>query len=162
MPKVIVFSGHGRWDLGTDEFVQMPAKCSIKFYTMNAKLLSDSLGGDIDRGIIAGLEPDQEAGPFKTVPDMRLFPPSGLHIRRPDPRRWHVLHLPGLIPVDDKNIQVQIKPHYQGGASLSVLLKLLAPAIHQADSVLFLWAACREVLLRPAGGEALGVNVLQR
>src|SRR5690606_17601378 len=75
MAKIIVFSGHGSWDLGADQYVKVPGKCSIKFYTLNMKTLSDSLGGDIDRGMIAGLEPDQEAGQFGIVPNMRLYPP---------------------------------------------------------------------------------------
>ena len=162
MQKVIVFSGHGRWDLGDDEFVSLPAKCAIKFYTMNAKLLSDGLGGSIDRGFVTGLEPDQEAGPFKSVPDMRLFPPTGLNIRTPSLSNWHVLKLPCRIPVDRKNIQIQIDPAYPGGASLSVLFSYLDAAIRAADSVQFLWAACREVKLKDVGGRRVGVNVLGR
>ncbi|MHC4269818.1 MAG: putative adhesin [Planctomycetota bacterium] len=162
MSKIIVFSGHGQWKLGKDDYVQLPAKCSMKFYTMNARTLSDNLGGDIDRGFIRGLVPDQEAGPFKNIPDMRLYPPNGLNIRRPNPANWHVLELPNRVPVDNKNIQVQINGLYRGGADLKVLFKLLAPAISQAHSVVFLWAACRAVALAPAGGKKVGVNTMQR
>jgi hypothetical protein len=164
LPKIIVFSGHGKWALGKDQFVQLPAKCSMKFYTMNAKLLSDGLGGGIDRGRVIGLEPDQEGGPFSTIPNMRLYPPTGLNIRRPDPSSWRVLELPCAIPADDKNIQIQIQIHrkYGRGGDLETLFKLLQPAIRSADSVIFLWAACREIGLKAAGGEALGVNVVQR
>jgi len=162
MAKIIVFSGHGDWALGTDQFVQIPAKCRMKFYTMNAKTLSDGLGGTIDRGMVAGLEPDQEAGAFQAVPDMRLYPPTGLNIQRPDPATWHMVELPGMIPVDDKNLQLRINGQFGGGASLSVLFRLLAPAIRQADEVVLLWAACRAVQLKCAGGKSLGVNVMQR
>jgi len=162
MAKIIVFSGHGEWELGNDEYVQIPAKCSIKFYTMNMKTLSDGLGGDIDRGIIVGLEPDQEAGPFRTIPDMRLFPPTGLHIRTPNPATWHILELPGVVPVDNKNIQVRINNAYPGGGSLKIMFDLLAPAIRNADSVVFLWAACRAINLKDTGGKRLGVNAMQR
>jgi hypothetical protein len=162
MAKIIVLSGHGSWELGKDQYVQMPDKCSIKFYTCNAKTLSDGLGGQIDRGIVAGLDPDQEAGPFKSVPDMRLFPPTGLHIKRPDLTRWHVLQLPAPVPFDGKNLQVQIDTRYPGGASLKTLFKLLEPAIQEADAVTFLWAACRAVNLKEVGGETLGVNAMQR
>ncbi|HEY7494260.1 MAG TPA: hypothetical protein VIH59_24560 [Candidatus Tectomicrobia bacterium] len=162
MPKTIVFSGHGSWELGTDQFVEMPAKCSIKFYTMNMKTLSDGLGGNIDRGIVAGLEPDQEAGPHRSVPDMRLFPPTGLIIRAPNPATWHVVRLPAQVPVDNRHLQIQIDDAYPGGASLSVMLQILEPAIHIADSVTFLWAACRAINLKNAGGKSVGVNVLQR
>jgi hypothetical protein len=92
--KVIVFSGHGSWQLGKDTFVRMPPNCTMKFYTMNMKTLSDGLGGDLDRGIITGLEPDQETGPHVQAPDMRLYPPHGLNIRQPDLARWHVIELP--------------------------------------------------------------------
>ncbi|HEX5127439.1 MAG TPA: hypothetical protein VFW00_11915 [Rhodocyclaceae bacterium] len=160
--KVIVFSGHGAWALGNDTFVRMPANCSIKFYTMNMKTLSDNLGGDIDRGIITGLEPDQEAGPHVQAPDMRLYPPHGLNIRQPDMSKWHVIKLPAAIPVDDKNIQIQIDNKCGGGGSLAVMLKLLQNVIANTESITFLWAACRAVNLKAVGGKAAGVNIMQR
>lgn len=160
--KIIVFSGHGSWEVKKDSYVQLPAKCSIKFYTMNMKTLSDGLGGDIDRGIITGLRPDQEAGPLRNIPDMRLYPPDGLHIRRPHPGTWEVVTLPAPVPSGNKNLQVQIKGHFGGGASLSVMFEHLAPAISSSKSVTFLWAACRAIGLKNTGGEKLGVNVMQR
>ena len=160
MSKVIVLSGHGGWKLGDRSFVHVPARCSIKFFTMNMKTLSDGLGGDIDRGLIAGLEPDQEAGPFCSIPDMTLTPPVGLKIRAPDPANWHRLRIPCPLPLDDKNIQVTIRAGYQ--AHLSGLFKYLAPVIERSESVTFLWAACRAIELKKAGGKALGVNKLQR
>lgn len=162
MSKVIVFSGHGSWELGKDEYTPLPGKCTIKFYTMNMKTLSDGLGGDIDRGLVSGLEPDQVGNEFTHVPDMRLFPPTGLHIKRPDPNTWHVLELPGPVPVDEKNIQVKINPAFGGGGSLSVLFDVLRPAIAEADSVTFLWAACRAINLKNTGGRRIGVNAMQR
>jgi hypothetical protein len=163
MAKVIVFSGHGSWQLGKDTFTTLPAKCSIKFYTCNMKTLSDGLGGDIDRGIITGLDPDQEAGPFKSVPNMRLFPPTGLNIRAPDATNWHVIKLPCAVPADNKNLQVQIASTHGGGGSLETLLSLLEPAIATADEVILLWAACRAInLKRTAAGATLGINKLQR
>ncbi|MEY3172304.1 MAG: hypothetical protein RLZZ436_217 [Planctomycetota bacterium] len=160
MSKVIVLSGHGGWKLGDRSFVKVPARCSIKFFTMNMKTLSDGLGGDIDRGSIAGLEPDQEAGPFHSIPDMTLTPPVGLNIRTPDPATWHCLRLPCPLPFDNKNIQVTISAGYE--ADLSDLFEYLAPVIERSDSVTFLWAACRAIELKKAGGKALGVNKLQR
>jgi hypothetical protein len=160
--KIIVFSGHGSWEVKKDSYVQLPAKCSIKFYTMNMKTLSDGLGGDIDRGIIAGLRPDQEAGPHRNIPDMRLYPPHGLHIRQPNPATWQVVTLPAPVPSGNKNLQVQINDQYGGGASLSVMFQLLMPAIRSASSVTFLWAACRAIGLKDTGGEKIGVNVMQR
>lgn len=162
MPKIIVFSGHGSWDLGADQYVKVPARCSIKFYTLNMKTLSDQLGGDIDRGLIAGLEPDQEASQFGIIPNMRLYPPDGLTIKRPNPANWHVLDLPAVVPADGKNLQVRISDQYPGGGNLEVLFKLLDPAIRSADSVVFLWAACRAINLKKAGGKDIGVNVMQR
>lgn len=164
MPKIIVFSGHGDWQLGNEEFVKLPAKCSIRFYTLNMKTLSDAFGGELDQGKVAGIEPDQEAGPFMTVPDMRLYPPTDppLHIRTPDLGKWNVLRLPAPVPVDDKNIQVQIDDAYGGGADLKIMFEILEPAIRPADAVTFIWAACRAINLKGSGGQTLGVNELQR
>lgn len=161
MAKIIVFSGHGDWALGNDHFVQVPAKCRMKFYTMNAKTLSDGWGGDIDRGIVAGLDPDQEAGAFQAIPDMRLYPPTGLNIRRPDSATWHVVELPGLVPVDERNLQVRIRNCVAEGMSLSELFKSLATAIREAGSVELLWAACRAVNLKSTGRDTY-VNAKQR
>jgi hypothetical protein len=162
MAKIIVFSGHGEWMLGNDAFVPLPAKCSMKFYTLNMKTLSDAFGGDLDRGMIAGVNVDQEANQFMHVPDMKLFPPFDppLLIRAPDPTNWHVVKLPAPVPADNKNLQVQIKRGYE--ATLSELFPYLHSAIEMADEVVFIWAACRAINLKPVGGENLGVNVMQR
>ncbi len=162
--KIIVFSGHGSWEVKEDSYVKLPAKCSIKFYTMNMKSLSDSLGGDIDRGVITGLQPDQEAGPFGSIPDMRLYPPDGLNIRNPNPATWQVVKLPSTAGLTgSKNLQIQIDDQYTDGASLSVMLDYLKPAINSSSSVMFLWAACRAIGLRDRGGEQLmGINKVQR
>jgi hypothetical protein len=162
MPKIIVFSGHGSWELGTDQYVKLPAKCSIKFYTLNMKTLSDGLGGDLDRGMIAGLEPDQTAEQFGIIPNMRLFPPDGLNIKRPNAANWNILDLPGDVPVDGKNLQVRIGDQFPGGGNLEVLFQILEPAIRAADSVTFLWSACRAINLKNAGGSRIGVNQMQR
>ncbi len=164
MPKKIVFSGHGSWELGGDEFVQLPGNAQMKFYTLNAKTLSDALGGLIDTGNVVGINPDQEAGPHQSVPDLRLFPPVNppLNLQQPPATSWSVAMLPGPVPVDDKNIQVRIRNDHGDGMSLKQLFQELNPAITTADSVLFLWAACRAVNLADAGGEALGVNAMQR
>lgn len=162
MAKIIVFSGHGSWQLGKDEFVSLPPRCSMRFYTMNMRTLSDAFGGDLDQGLLDGVEPDQEAGPFQHVPDMRLYPPTGLNIRRP-PNGWHEIQLPTAVPQDNANIQVTIKPQYGGGGSLSTLFSLLDPAIHRADEVIFVWAACRAInLKRTARGRAVQINKMQR
>ena len=115
--KIIVFSGHGAWALNKDAYTKLPAKCSIKFYTMNMRTLSDGLGGEIDRGIVSGHKPDQEGGPFSSIPDMRLYPPAGLNIKEPDLANWQVVNLPGAVPNSSKNLQIKIKSKY-GGALL--------------------------------------------
>jgi hypothetical protein len=161
-PKIIVFSGHGSWEVTRDNYVKLPAKCSIKFYTMNMRTLSDGLGGDIDRGIVTGLEPDQEAGPYSTIPDMRLFPPHGLTIKRPNPATWQVVRIPDPVPSNSNNLQIQIKNGFSGGATISVMLDYLRPAIESASSVIFFWAACRASGLADSGGEFLGVDAMQR
>jgi hypothetical protein len=163
MPKIIALSGHGEWMLGKEGYVSMPANTSIKFYTMNMRTLSDAFGGDLDRGIIKGVEPDQEAGPFKTVPNMRLFPPTGLNIRTPtNMGKWHIIKLPQRVPADNKNIQIQIDPAYPGGADLKTILTYLDPALRGSSDTLLIWAACRAINLSPAGGKSVGVNTLQR
>jgi len=160
--KIIVFSGHGAWALNKDAYTKLPAKCSIKFYTMNMRTLSDGLGGEIDRGIVTGYKPDQEGGPFSSIPDMRLYPPAGLNIKEPDLATWAVVNLPGAVPNSSKNLQIKINSKYGGGASLSVMFDLLKPAIDSASSVIFLWAACRAIGLSRTGGKLLGVNTMQR
>lgn len=188
--KIIVFSGHGAWALGNDGFVEVPVKCSIRFYTLNMKMMSDAFGGELDQGKITGVEPDQEGGPFMSVPNMRLYPPTDLYLQTPDPDNWHVLNfgdpLDQSVPVDNKNIQVRIwtsggsagsaasagvrgsgSGPYAKGVTLKTLFKFLDPAIRTADRVVFIWAACRKVNLKDAGGRDLGgenagVNTVQR
>ncbi|MGF1476143.1 MAG: putative adhesin [Geminicoccaceae bacterium] len=163
MPKTIVFSGHGRWDLGDDQYVQLPAKCSMKFYTLNMKLVSDWFARFIDTGVVEGhVEPEQEGGPFSSVPDMRLFPPHGLHLATPNLAKWHVIEAGDPVPQDNRNIQVRMPSKFGGGGTLSQLFTYLKPAIECADAVTFLWGACRDIKLKDAGGKAFGVNVGQR
>lgn len=163
MGKTIVFSGHGDWPLKDDEFVQLPRKCTMKFYTMNMKTLSDGLGGDIDRGLVSGLEPSQVAAPFTNIPNMRLYPPHGLTIKSPDSVNWRILTLPTAIPVDNKNLQIKIANRYGGGANLSTLFELLEDVIHETkEDITFLWAACRAINLQDTGGEKIGVNAMER
>lgn len=170
MAKTIVLSGHGAWDIvkshgvggdGIEPFVTLPAKTSIKFYTCNMKTLSDVLGGDIDRGLVGTLVPDQVGGPFSTVPNMILYPPTGLHIRRPDLATWDVIDLPGAVPNNNKNLQVRISTQYPGGGDLKTILDLLQPAMI-GQEVTILWAACRSISLYNEGGKKIGVNAMQR
>ncbi|WP_378183813.1 putative adhesin [Aquimarina sp. SS2-1] len=161
MSKVIVLSGHGSWEMG-DGYVTLPARYSIKFYTDNMKLLSDTLGGNIDRGNVAGLIPDQEASPYSTIPNMRLYPPDGLMIQAPDQNTWNVVDIPtGIIPRDDKNLQIHVADYYNDGMNLKELFDVLDQALF-GQEVTILWAACRDIGLIDAGGESFGVNVLQR
>lgn len=162
--RTIVFSGHGSWNSRKDGYVQLPAKCSMEFYTMNMRTLSDSLGGDIDRGIISGLVPDQENKPFGIIPNNRLYPPDGLNIRRPDPASWDVLYLPGPLPKNNKNIQIQIqnRKKYKGGANIKQIFEYLKPIINNSREITFLWAACRAIDLDVTGIDLPGVNKMQR
>ena len=94
---------------------------------------------------------------------MRLFPPTGLNIRTPaNQANWHVVKLPAPVPADNKNLQIQIDPAYAGGADLKTILSFLDPALRASSDSLLIWAACRAINLNTAGGEALGVNVMQR
>jgi len=160
MSKIIVLSGHGSWEM-KDGYTTLPAKCSIKFYTCNMKTLSDGLGGDIDRGLVSGLVPDQESGPFSTVPNMRLYPPHGLNIRTPG-NSWNVAELGiGVVPSGNRNLQVKIAAAYPGGADLKTILQHLNVAI-MGNECTILWAACRAIGLRSAGGKSIGINAMQR
>jgi hypothetical protein len=161
MSKIIVLSGHGAWDL-RDGYTKLPARCAIRFYTLNMKTLSDALGGDIDRGIVSGLEPDQVGAPFATIPNMRLYPPHGLNIRVPDLRTWNVIKLPQACPADSKNLQVRISDRYPAGYSLEEILDMIEAALIGQD-VTILWAACRAIgLKKSAFGKSIGVNKMQR
>ena len=159
MSKIIVLSGHGSWEM-KDGYTTLPARCSIKFYTCNMKTLSDGLGGDIDRGMVAGLDPDQEAGPFQSVPNMRLYPPTGLKIRMPAGHNWNIIELPAAVPNNRNNLQIKIANTYGAGGDLKTILKLLQPAILGQD-VTLLWAACRAIGLKSTGKD-IGVNAMQR
>ena len=162
--KTIVFSGHGSWESRTDGFVNLPAKCYIEFYTMNMKTLSDSLGGDIDQGLVSGLMPDQKNEPFNRIPNNRLYPPKGLNIRTPNPAAWDVVKLPDPIPNSNKNLQIQIRDQYEAGADLSTIFSYLEPTIRNSSRVTFLWAACRAIGLKTNTDniKVLGVNDMQR
>ena len=160
MAKIIVLSGHGSWEM-KDGYTPLPAKCNIKFYTCNMKTLSDGLGGDIDRGLVSGLVPDQESGPFSTVPNMRLYPPNGLNIQRPG-NNWNIVELgKESVPTGNKNLQIKIAGAYPGGADLKTILRLLNGALMGSDCTI-LWAACRAIGLKSAGGKGIGINTLQR
>lgn len=160
MSKVIVLSGHGSWEM-KDGYTSLPGKCSIKFYTANMKTLSDGLGGDIDRGIVSGLVPDQEGGPYASVPNMRLYPPDGLYIRVPNSANWDVIELPAAVAKKDKNLQVKIRAGHPDGIDLKSILVQLSPAM-SGEEVVILWAACRAIGLKRAGGSSIGVNQMQR
>lgn len=162
--KTIVFSGHGSWESRKDGYVNLPAKCHMEFYTMNMKTLSDSLGGDIDQGQVSGLVPDQKNGPFNRIPNNRLYPPSGLNIRTPNPTTWDVVRLPDPIPINNKNLQIQIHNQYGDGADLATIFTYLEPVIRNASNVTFLWAACRAIGLDTYSDniKVLGVNAMQR
>lgn len=159
MSKIIVLSGHGSWEM-KDGYTTLPARCSIKFYTCNMKTLSDGLGGDIDRGMVKGLEPDQVAGPFSSVPNMRLYPPTGLNIRVPAGNNWNFVELPNTVPNNSKNLQIKIANAYPGGGDLKTILKCLQQSI-LGQEVTILWAACRAIGLRSTGKD-IGVNTMQR
>jgi len=162
--KTIVLSGHGSWDSRQDGYVNLPAKCYMEFYTMNMKTLSDSLGGDIDRGLVSGVIPDQKNGPFNRIPNNRLYPPTGLNIKNPDPMLWDVVRLPAPVPINNKNLQIQIQDEYRDGADLETIFSFLEPVIRNAREVTLLWAACRAINLksRPGNVKVLGVNQMQR
>jgi hypothetical protein len=167
MPKNIVFSGHGGWEPAKDGFAAVPKNCQMNFYTDNLKSLSDALGGQLDVANIT-IDESQTQREFSSVPDYRLYPPTGLNIKTPDlTRDWHVIHVPFTqntsCPADARNIQVIARGGAKKGLPLSLLFNILRPAVDSSsDGVLFIWACCRALQFQDAGGEALGVNVVQR
>jgi hypothetical protein len=160
MAKIIVFSGHGSWDPGKDGYTSLPKNCKIEFYTQNMKTLSDNLGGSLDRGVTTGLIPDQTGSAYSSVPNMRLYPPTGLNIMQPPLSTWTILELPGYAPGNDKNLQVRISYTKPNGMSLSEIFASLSAALN--TEVLMIWSACRAIDLKDAGGSKAGVNKMQR
>ena len=165
-PKMIVLTGHGAWQTkarNRNAFTKMPAKCSINFYTTNFTLMYSTFGDEIDTGKVGAYTPSQQAGPYMAAPNMVLTWPRGLTIPAP-PKSWaKVVYEKGVtIPRDSRNIQFQIKKPENplgnmlldplGHMCLEDILKILEPAIAEAKSVLFLWSACRQVMLAEAKG----------
>ena len=71
MAKIFIV-GHGAWN-PSDGYTVVPAKGSISFYTKNSKwMCSDDIWALIQGTSTLSLE--QECGPFKTSPNMRVFP----------------------------------------------------------------------------------------
>lgn len=165
MAKVIVFSGHGAWD-PNDGYATVPRNCSIEFYTEANRTLSDALGGDLDVGNGAGHTPDQFGGPFSSVPNMRLYEPTGLNIITPS-LAYDVTHIgAGTPPVHPtRHLQVQLSfGSYPNGLTLAELFIELDEVVRRsATDVKFIWAACRETGLRPTTlGQQIGFNSMQR
>ena len=167
MARVIVMSGHGAWQVGSDDYTVVPGKTTVRFYTVNMKTLSDALGGDLDRGIVNGMEPDQEGGAHTTVPNMRLFPPinPSLNIRTP-PGSWRVLKLKDdkTLPPETANLQVQIDNSLANGLDLATILgESLSSSLYAVSENVIIWAACRAINLKESSrGQALKINAMQR
>ncbi len=178
MSKIIVISGHGIWDpgskfgplnklLGKKPFTSLPGKCSMHFYTGNFTLLKDSSGQQLDQGNFNGVEPQQTAGPYKSVPNMILTWPRGLSIVSPAKGWVKVEYAIGAegkeksqIPTDSRNVLFTIKKptggigglveNPEGRLYIDDLLKVLDPAIRSSQSTLLVWSACRQVGLTSA------------
>lgn len=174
MPKqtrIIVLSGHGAWDSRsktTRPYVSLPGRCSIHFYQSNFTLLRDGSGQELEKGNLDGLTPEQEAGPYQSIPNMILTWPRGLTIGKA-PKGWlelkYTIEEATPIPKGPENMQFQVARPKEplasllkdplGHLSLEDIFKVLDPVIRSSEAVLFVWAACREVCLEKMKDEDL-------
>ena len=160
--KIIVLTGHGAWNTKVTNkptYTKLPAKCSMHFYTNNFTLMTGALGDELDNGKFGEYSPSQTADPFMSAPNMVLTWPRGLTIPAA-PTGWaSVAYEKGVtIPVDSRNIQFQLKKPEAplddmlvdplGHMYVEDIFTVLEPAIKQASSVLIVWSACRQVLLK--------------
>ena len=149
MANVFVF-GHGAWKPG-DGFTVVPAGTSVKFYTESNKLMSVAFATELMTGQAPGARPDMEAGAFRSVQNMRLYPAPEFHAAV-----QHAIQVAGGAAG-----QIKIVSN-AGGVTLQTLLEQL-----KGNDVT--WIACRALgMKRPMtkiGGieqRIEGVNVRQR
>lgn len=77
MANIFVF-GHGEWRPG-DGYTVVPAATSVKFYTEANRLMSVAFATQLMTGQAPGAQPDQEAGPYQSIQNMRLYPAPEFH-----------------------------------------------------------------------------------
>jgi hypothetical protein len=75
--NVFVF-GHGGWSPGAG-YTSVPANTSVKFYTEGNKLMSVAFATQLMTGGAPNARPDLEAGAFRSVQNMRLYPAPEFH-----------------------------------------------------------------------------------
>ncbi|MFY9724189.1 MAG: putative adhesin [Bryobacteraceae bacterium] len=68
----IFICGHGAWQV-KDGYVTLPANTTMKFYTQNSKWMNSNDVFKLIQGTFTG-PVRQECRPFKTCPNMRVFP----------------------------------------------------------------------------------------
>ena len=143
--KTIYLAGHGDWKI-KDEYVQVPAGCSISFYTDSSKNMFTSDMKDIIRGTYNG-SVRQKVEAFKNCPNYTLNPDGASYneckqiiISRNDPNL-------GLIM-------------YPSGPSWT-LKQIFDYVSKKGLSFEFIWCCCRFTGLKDAGGKAVGVNGAQ-
>jgi len=134
----IFLCGHGGWT-PNDGYTTVPKGSSITFYTQHAKLLK---GGD-DYKLIAGTftsPPDSVLGPYRSCPNMRLYP-------------------------DDPDVITMSESMRRPGTELfwsnDPNGMLLSTIFNNKPGNAFIWACCRHVALREAGGEKVGFNLVE-
>ena len=156
---LVIFSGHGSWN-PDDGFIQVPKGARFVAFTEHMKTLSDGLGGKIESlGSLLGTlpQPDSEFAQYMNMPNYTLHPPY-------DPP----LNIQRLTNNAQRNSNIwQI---VLNRTSPSVTLKKLYPWIEKRlpdkivrNGIDYFWACCRAVdFKREVGGEAIGVNAMQR
>jgi putative adhesin Stv-like protein len=77
LANVFVF-GHGEWK-PSDGYTVVPAGTSVKFFTEGNKLMSVAFATQLMTGQAPAARPDMEAGAFRSVQNMRLYPAPEFH-----------------------------------------------------------------------------------
>jgi hypothetical protein len=156
---LIIFSGHGSWN-AENGYVQVPKASRFVFFIEHMKTLSDQLGGHIESAgsLLGNLPaPDSEYQQYSTMPNYTLHPPYNptLNIQKLDPKAQRANQI----------FQVILKRNAR-----SMTLRQLIPVLESQlpknivlNGIDYFWACCRAVdFKREVGGEAIGVNAMQR
>lgn len=156
---LVVFSGHGSWD-PKNGYIQVPKASRFVFFIEHMKTLSDNLGGSVESvGALLGNlpAPDSTYEQFSTMPNYSLHPPyhPTLNIQK----------LRSRVKRDNQIMQIILRRNARS-LTLSQLIPIIEsklPKTTVLDGIDYFWACCRAVDFKhEVGGEAIGVNAMQR
>jgi hypothetical protein len=134
------FFGHGGWDPRRQKtgFTTVPGGTTFSFYTAANTLMTLKFGYELIEGS-ASADPDQQFGPFQSCPDMTLYPAPEFHSQI----REAMAHSGAEVIVAHQALRLsRLFQQYAGN-----------------DIV---WIACRELILKPTGMAAPGLNRVGR